>query len=439
MPELRAPDRADLPALPELPGARIKDPCESCGKPIDPRWSICPYCETPQRRAAPPERRPPPKRRGKTADRRPCPEAPQRRSRAADAPVAQPPPRGRGRESRRASGDRRQPSSADPHRARADRRVEPLDAATAQRTTSQPPDAPRRWRTSRTLILIKPDAFERGLTGEILARFERKGLRITELRLLTRHEEIATATTPSTRRSRSSASWSRSSPAARWSPWCSRATRRSAARAADRRHEPDRGRDRARSAATTGSRSPSTSSTAPTPMSPPSARSDLVRLIAAPRLILASASPRRREILERLGVEFEAVVPDVEELARATRSGRGRERAPQGARGRSPRRGGATVLGVDTDVALDGACSARPTTSAGARAARGALRGAPTRCSAASSCSTPRCASPVERSAVARTEVTFNELDRRRSISISASGVARPRRRLRDPGPRARS
>ena len=38
--------------------ARIKDPCESCGKPIDPRWAICPYCETPQRRAAPPERRP---------------------------------------------------------------------------------------------------------------------------------------------------------------------------------------------------------------------------------------------------------------------------------------------------------------------------------------------------------------------------------------------
>ena len=30
---------------------------------------------------------------------------------------------------------------------------------------------------TRTLILIKPDAFERGLSGEILARFERKGLR----------------------------------------------------------------------------------------------------------------------------------------------------------------------------------------------------------------------------------------------------------------------
>jgi len=34
---------------------------------------------------------------------------------------------------------------------------------------------------SRTLILVKPDAFARGLTGEILARFERKGLRIAAL------------------------------------------------------------------------------------------------------------------------------------------------------------------------------------------------------------------------------------------------------------------
>ncbi len=45
--------------------------------------------------------------------------------------------------------------------------------------------------TSRTLILIKPDAFERGLTGEVIARFERKGLKITDLRLLTADEEIA--------------------------------------------------------------------------------------------------------------------------------------------------------------------------------------------------------------------------------------------------------
>jgi nucleoside-diphosphate kinase len=34
----------------------------------------------------------------------------------------------------------------------------------------------------RTLILVKPDAFARGLTGEIIARFERKGLRIVTLK-----------------------------------------------------------------------------------------------------------------------------------------------------------------------------------------------------------------------------------------------------------------
>ena len=45
----------------------------------------------------------------------------------------------------------------------------------------------------RTLILIKPDAFERGLTGEILARFERKGLKITQMRLLTADEDTANA------------------------------------------------------------------------------------------------------------------------------------------------------------------------------------------------------------------------------------------------------
>jgi nucleoside-diphosphate kinase len=47
--------------------------------------------------------------------------------------------------------------------------------------------------TKQTLILIKPDAFERGLTGEILARFERKGLAIKQLRLLTADQELANA------------------------------------------------------------------------------------------------------------------------------------------------------------------------------------------------------------------------------------------------------
>ena len=43
----------------------------------------------------------------------------------------------------------------------------------------------------RTLILVKPDAFARGLTGEIISRFERKGLRIAALRHMTVTRELA--------------------------------------------------------------------------------------------------------------------------------------------------------------------------------------------------------------------------------------------------------
>jgi len=43
----------------------------------------------------------------------------------------------------------------------------------------------------RTLILVKPDAFARGLSGEIIARFERKGLKILAMRGLTVERELA--------------------------------------------------------------------------------------------------------------------------------------------------------------------------------------------------------------------------------------------------------
>jgi nucleoside-diphosphate kinase len=43
----------------------------------------------------------------------------------------------------------------------------------------------------RTLILVKPDAFARGLTGEIIARFERKGLQIVALKHMTVDEQLA--------------------------------------------------------------------------------------------------------------------------------------------------------------------------------------------------------------------------------------------------------
>jgi len=43
----------------------------------------------------------------------------------------------------------------------------------------------------RTLILVKPDAFGRGLTGEVIARFERKGLRIVALQHMHVERELA--------------------------------------------------------------------------------------------------------------------------------------------------------------------------------------------------------------------------------------------------------
>jgi nucleoside-diphosphate kinase len=43
----------------------------------------------------------------------------------------------------------------------------------------------------RTLILVKPDAFERALTGEVIARFERKGLRIVAMRQMTVDRPLA--------------------------------------------------------------------------------------------------------------------------------------------------------------------------------------------------------------------------------------------------------
>jgi nucleoside-diphosphate kinase len=43
----------------------------------------------------------------------------------------------------------------------------------------------------RTLILVKPDAFARGLSGEIISRFENKGLTIAALRHMTVTEDLA--------------------------------------------------------------------------------------------------------------------------------------------------------------------------------------------------------------------------------------------------------
>jgi nucleoside-diphosphate kinase len=43
----------------------------------------------------------------------------------------------------------------------------------------------------RTLIIIKPDAVQRGLIGEVIARFERRGLKIVGMKLIQIDEDLA--------------------------------------------------------------------------------------------------------------------------------------------------------------------------------------------------------------------------------------------------------
>ncbi|NUQ33503.1 MAG: nucleoside-diphosphate kinase [Planctomycetaceae bacterium] len=43
----------------------------------------------------------------------------------------------------------------------------------------------------RTFIILKPDAVQRGLSGEIIGRFERKGLKIVGLKLMSVQRELA--------------------------------------------------------------------------------------------------------------------------------------------------------------------------------------------------------------------------------------------------------
>ena len=45
----------------------------------------------------------------------------------------------------------------------------------------------------RTLIILKPDAVQRGLTGELINRFERRGLKIVAMKLMQVPTELAEA------------------------------------------------------------------------------------------------------------------------------------------------------------------------------------------------------------------------------------------------------
>ncbi|MGN6189737.1 MAG: Maf family protein [Conexibacter sp.] len=90
------------------------------------------------------------------------------------------------------------------------------------------------------------------------------------------------------------------------------------------------------------------------------------------RVVLASRSPQRRAILQQLGVAFDVVVSDAEELE----AGDPVEVAVENARRKALAVDAAgTVLGVDTVVHLDGALYGKPADAAQARATLEALSG----------------------------------------------------------------
>jgi septum formation protein len=73
-------------------------------------------------------------------------------------------------------------------------------------------------------------------------------------------------------------------------------------------------------------------------------------------LVLASRSPQRSAILDQLGIEFRAVVPDVEELT----EGDPRTVVVENARRKARSVDGERVLGADTAVVLDGRVFGKP-------------------------------------------------------------------------------
>jgi len=51
----------------------------------------------------------------------------------------------------------------------------------------------------RTLVVLKPDALQRGIAFELLSRFEKRGLRFAALRLLKVDRAWPRSTTPCTK------------------------------------------------------------------------------------------------------------------------------------------------------------------------------------------------------------------------------------------------
>jgi nucleoside triphosphate pyrophosphatase len=145
-------------------------------------------------------------------------------------------------------------------------------------------------------------------------------------------------------------------------------------------------------------------------------------------LILASASPRRREILASLGIPFEVVVPDVAEVAEGDPEAVVLENARRKARAGLEATGKrAATLGVDTEVVLGGRTLGKAADPQAARARLEALSGRTHVVLSGIVLIEPDDEARGERSAVARSEVTFRDLDRVTLDLYLASGEWRGR------------
>ncbi|MBS1879820.1 MAG: septum formation protein Maf [Actinobacteria bacterium] len=87
------------------------------------------------------------------------------------------------------------------------------------------------------------------------------------------------------------------------------------------------------------------------------------------RVVLASGSPQRREILAKLGIEFEVCAPGVDELEQGDAAELVVENALRKARAVADRvDAAAVVIACDTDVVLDGEVLGKPADATEARA-----------------------------------------------------------------------
>lgn len=139
-------------------------------------------------------------------------------------------------------------------------------------------------------------------------------------------------------------------------------------------------------------------------------------------------SPRRREILNALGIDHVAIAPDVDEVSdghpEAVVLENARRKAEVGL-ARSEQR--AVALGADTEVVLDGRVLGKPANEREARAFLEVLSGRAHEVLTGVALLGPRDEGTPERSGVASSSVTFRELDAATLERYLASGEWRGR------------